>query len=136
MDSQLASGEVRDSPYLIDRFKTRAAGYDYFHANVGGRFRACANQFPVLFASVFKPEIAAEPALATSSSCCALFAPLTPIAPTICPSCTIGTPPCRGVKSGSAVMVKRPLLMISSKSLVAFLKTAAVWALPIDTLAP
>jgi len=36
---------------------------------------------------------AAAPAFASSSSCCALLAPLTPIAPTIWPSISIGTPP-------------------------------------------
>ena len=33
-------------------------------------------------------------------------------------------------------MVKRPLLMISSKSFVAFLKIAEVRALPTETFAP
>src|SRR5207244_10959079 len=61
------------------------------------------------------------PALATSSSCAALFAPLTPMAPMMWSPCLIGTPPCNGVKSaGSAVMAKRPLLMIFSKSDVGF----------------
>jgi len=46
------------------------------------------------------------------------------------------TPPCNGVKSGNAVIVKRPLLMVSSKSFVGFLKIAEVRALPMDTLAP
>src|SRR5712675_1234256 len=66
----------------------------------------------------------------------ALFAPLQPIAPTIWPSTTIGTPPCKGVKSGSAVMVKRPLLIEFSKNDVGFLKIAAVCALPMETFAP
>ena len=44
------------------------------------------------------------PAMASSSSCCALAAPLTPTPPMTRPSNSIGTPPCKGVKSGSAII--------------------------------
>ncbi len=78
----------------------------------------------------------AAPAIATSSSSWALAAPLTPTAPTIWPSTRIGTPPMSGVKSLTAVMAVRPLLISSSKTRVGFLNSAAVRALPIEMLAP
>ena len=76
---------------------------------------AIIESLPKLFA-------ASAPAMASSSSWAALEAPLTPTPPTICPSTTTGIPPCRGVKneSGNAAMAVRPLLMMSSKTLVGF----------------
>ena len=53
---------------------------------------------------------AAAPAMASSSSCCALAAPLTPTAPMIWPLTMIGMPPCSGVKSLRVVMAVRPLV--------------------------
>jgi len=47
--------------------------------------------------------------------CCALFAPLQPIAHDLA-VVNDRHAPCNGVKSGSAVIVKRPLLIVSSKS--------------------
>ena len=44
-------------------------------------------------ARVSVPESAFAPAIASSSSCCALAAPLTPTPPTIWPSTMIGIPP-------------------------------------------
>ena len=55
---------------------------------------------------------ALAPAIASSSSCGALAAPLTPTPPTIWPSTTIGIPPCSGVKnlSGQADHCCTPVL--------------------------
>ena len=44
-------------------------------------------------AAVFASSRACAPARATASSCAALFAPLTPMAPTICVPWMMGTPP-------------------------------------------
>src|SRR5712692_8480729 len=76
--------------------------------------------------------------MASCSSCAALIAPLTPTPPIICPSSNTGIPPWRGVKnaSGSAAMAVRPLLIMSSNTLVGFWKSTAVRAFPIEIFAP
>lgn len=62
--------------------------------------------------------------------------PAVTTAPMICPSTMIGMPPCSGVKSGSVVIVVRPLLIMSSKNFVGLLNRTAVRALPMEILAP
>src|SRR5712691_3482203 len=79
---------------------------------------------------------ALAPAMASSSSCCALAAPLTPTAPMTVPWNSIGTPPCSGVKSFRATIEVRPFLMMSSKTFVGFLKMADVRAFPMEMFAP
>ena len=69
-----------------------------------------------------------------SSSCCALIAPLTPMAPTICPSTWIGTPPWSGVIALTATSEVRPLAMAFSKSRVGRRNCAAVRAFSIATV--
>ena len=72
--------------------------------------------------------------VAMSSSCCALVAPLTPIAPTTCPPTTMGTPPWSGVIASTATSAVRPLAMAFSKSRVALRNVAAVRALSMATV--
>ena len=61
---------------------------------------------------------AAAPAFAIASSRTWLAAPLTPMAAITLPPITIGTPPCSGAKSASAIIGVRSPLMISSKAAV------------------
>src|SRR5262249_54328319 len=51
----------------------------------------------------------------------------------VCPWKTIGTPPWSGVKSSSAVIVKRPWFTMFSNSRVGLRNMAAVRALPVET---
>src|SRR5438876_9621577 len=62
--------------------------------------------------------------MASSSSCAALDAPLTPTPPMICPSRATGIPPCKGVKneSGRAVIAVRPLFDDVFETFCGFLK--------------
>src|SRR6476620_9435686 len=68
---------------------------------------------------------------ASSSSCCALAAPLTPTAPTICPSTVMGMPPASGVISFTATSDTRPLFTASSRFRVGMRNVAAVRALSV-----
>ena len=71
-----------------------------------------------------------------SSSCCCVRGAADADRADDWPSTSIGTPPCSGVKSSSATIGVRPLPMMSSKTLVGFLNSAAVRALPIEIFAP
>jgi hypothetical protein len=74
-------------------------------------------------------------ARATSSSC-AEDAPDTPMAPTIRPSTTIGTPPATGIIPSMASNAVRPLARRSSRAEVGVRNRAADraldWATPIE----